>query len=224
MLSTRDITKSYENLTILRGVSMDVKQGEMVGIVGASGAGKSTLMHIIGTLDQADSGEIWIDGTDVSKLSARNLSAFRNKKIGFIFQFHYLLPEFSALENICIPAWIAGRSKKEGIMKAEALLEKINMTHRAHHKPSELSGGEQQRVAIARALMNDPSIVLADEPTGNLDSENSLAIFHWLKSLKDEFHQTFIMVTHNEELASLCDRTYTMADGKMITTHESNTY
>lgn len=215
MLSTRAITKSYENLSILRGVSMEVKRGEMVGIVGASGAGKSTFMHIMGTLDKPDSGKVFLDGVDVFKLSSRKLSAFRNKNIGFIFQFHYLLPEFSAIENICIPAWIAGLSKKEATMKAESLLEKINLKDRAHHKPSELSGGEQQRVAIARALINNPAIVLADEPTGNLDSENSMAIFHWLQSLKNELQQTFIMVTHNEALASLCDRTYTMVDGLM---------
>jgi lipoprotein-releasing system ATP-binding protein len=216
MVSTKNIIKSYGSLPILKGVSLEVHQGEIVSIVGASGAGKSTLLHILGTLEKPDSGTLMIDQTNVFELSAKKLALFRNQKIGFVFQFHHLLPEFSAIENVCIPAWIAGTGKKESMKKAMELLEILNLKDRAEHKPNELSGGEQQRVAIARALINNPAIVLADEPTGNLDSQNSKAIFDIINNLRNQFGQTFIMVTHNQELADLSDRALTMIDGKTI--------
>jgi lipoprotein-releasing system ATP-binding protein len=216
MVSTKNIVKSYGSLPILKGVSLEVHQGEIVSIVGASGAGKSTLLHILGTLEKPDSGTLMIDQTNVFELSAKKLALFRNQKIGFVFQFHHLLPEFSAIENVCIPAWIAGTGKKESMKKAMELLEILNLKDRAEHKPNELSGGEQQRVAIARALINNPAIVLADEPTGNLDSQNSKAIFDIINNLRNQFGQTFIMVTHNQELADLSDRALTMIDGKTI--------
>jgi lipoprotein-releasing system ATP-binding protein len=216
MVSTKNITKSYGSLPILKGVSLEVSQGEIVSIVGASGAGKSTLLHILGTLEKPDSGTLMIDQTNVFELSARKLALFRNQKIGFVFQFHHLLPEFSAMENVCIPAWIAGTGKKEAMKRAMELLEILNLKDRAEHKPNELSGGEQQRVAIARALINNPAIVLADEPTGNLDSQNSKAIFDIINNLRNQLGQTFIMVTHNQELADLSDRALTMVDGKTI--------
>jgi lipoprotein-releasing system ATP-binding protein len=216
MVSTKNITKSYGLLPILKGVSLEVSQGEIVSIVGASGAGKSTLLHILGTLEKPDSGTLMIDKTNVFELSAKKLALFRNQKIGFVFQFHHLLPEFSAIENVCIPAWIAGTGKKEAMKRAMELLEILNLKDRAEHKPNELSGGEQQRVAIARALINNPAIVLADEPTGNLDSQNSKAIFDIINNLRNQLGQTFIMVTHNQELADLSDRALTMVDGKTI--------
>lgn len=194
---------------------MDIAAAEIVSIVGASGAGKSTLLHILGTLEQPDSGTLFIDQVDVFSLPTRKLSAFRNRHIGFVFQFHHLLPEFSALENVCMPAWIAGESKKASSQRATQLLEHLQLGDRLNHKPAELSGGEQQRVAIARALMNKPSIVLADEPTGNLDSQNSHAIFAMMNSLRTEFKQTFILVTHNEELANLSDRALRIIDGNI---------
>lgn len=215
MLSTKNLTKSYGTLRILKEVSLEIQAQEIVSIVGASGAGKSTLLHILGTLEKPDSGDLMIDGVDVSKLSARKLADFRNKKIGFVFQFHHLLPEFSAIENVCMPAWISGLSKKEAELHASKLLSFLHLEDRLHHKPSELSGGEQQRVAIARALINKPAIVLADEPTGNLDTQNSRSIFTMLNDLRNEFKQTIIMVTHNEELATLSDRTLRMIDGKL---------
>lgn len=216
MLSTKNIVKSYGSLQILKGVSLEVNKGEIVSIVGASGAGKSTLLHILGTLEKPDSGTLIIDNTNVFDLSAKKLALFRNQKIGFVFQFHHLLPEFSAIENVCIPAWIAGTNKKDAIKKATELLEILNLKDRIEHKPNELSGGEQQRVAIARALINNPAIVLADEPTGNLDSQNSKAIFDIINNLRNQLGQTFIMVTHNQELADLSDRALTMIDGKTI--------
>jgi lipoprotein-releasing system ATP-binding protein len=216
MVSTKNIIKSYGSLPILKGVSLEVNKGEIVSIVGASGAGKSTLLHILGTLEKPDSGTLLIDNTNVFELSAKKLALFRNQKIGFVFQFHHLLPEFSAIENVCIPAWIAGLGKKEAMKKAMELLEILNLKDRVEHKPNELSGGEQQRVAIARALINNPSIVLADEPTGNLDSQNSKAIFDIINNLRNQLGQTFIMVTHNQELADLSDRALTMIDGKTI--------
>lgn len=215
MLSTKNLTKRFGNLQILKGISMDIAKAEIVSIVGASGAGKSTLLHILGTLEQPDSGSLSIDQVDVFSLPARKLSAFRNRHIGFVFQFHHLLPEFSALENVCIPAWIAGESQKDSARRATRLLEHLQLMDRLHHKPAELSGGEQQRVAIARALMNNPSVILADEPTGNLDSQNSHAIFSMMNSLRNEYKQTFILVTHNEELATLSDRALRMIDGKI---------
>ena len=213
MLSTKNIKKGFGDLDILKGVSLEVGQGEIVAIVGASGAGKSTLLHILGTLERPDSGELLIDNTPVFTLSASQLATFRNQKIGFVFQFHHLLPEFSAIENVCLPSWILGTSKKDSENKGKELLDLLKMSHRLHHKPSQLSGGEQQRVAIARALINNPAIVLADEPTGNLDSENSTAIFDIINQLRNELKQTFIMVTHNQELAELSDKYYTMKDG-----------
>jgi len=216
MLSTKNIKKSYGDLQILKDVNLSIRKSEIVSIVGASGAGKSTLLHILGTLSRPDSGELLIDGVDVFSLSSSKIADFRNRKIGFIFQFHHLLPEFSALENVCIPSWIAGVSKKEAAKKATALLEHLRLKDRLEHKPSELSGGEQQRVAIARALINNPAVVLADEPTGNLDSQNSSAIFNMINDLRHEFNQTFILVTHNEELAALSDRSLRMQDGQLI--------
>jgi lipoprotein-releasing system ATP-binding protein len=216
MLSTKNITKRYGNLDILNGVSIEVQKSEIVSIVGASGAGKSTLLHILGTLEAPDSGSVFIENTDVFKLSSKKLAQFRNQKIGFVFQFHHLLPEFSALENVCMPAWIAGLTRKEAEKRAIKLLELMNLADRMHHKPAELSGGEQQRAAIARALINEPAIVLADEPTGNLDSQNSQAIFSMLNHLRNELKQTFILVTHNDELANMSDRSLRMVDGKTI--------
>lgn len=216
MLSTKDIRKSYGDLQILRGVNLEIARSEIVSIVGASGAGKSTLLHILGTLERPDSGSLILNEVDVFSLSARKIASFRNKEIGFVFQFHHLLPEFSSLENVCMPAWIAGVSKKEGIRKATELLEVMSLSDRLLHKPGELSGGEQQRVAIARALINNPSIVLADEPTGNLDSQNSSTIFNIINSLREQYKLTFILVTHNEDLASLSDRTLRMQDGNII--------
>ncbi|MBK7589412.1 MAG: ABC transporter ATP-binding protein [Bacteroidetes bacterium] len=216
MLSTNQISKSYGNLQILKGVSISVNKGEIISIVGPSGAGKSTLLHIIGTLDKPDTGNVSIDGVDVFSLSARKLAQFRNQKIGFVFQFHHLLPEFTALENVSMPALINHLSKKEAERKAMPLLEMMQLSNRIHHKPAELSGGEQQRVAIARALINNPSVVLADEPTGNLDTQNSLIIFEMINTLRNELKQTFILVTHNEDLANQSDRVLKMADGKTV--------
>ena len=216
MLQATDIHKSYRELEILKGVDFSVKKGEIVTIVGASGAGKSTLLHIVGTLDRADRGEVIINNVNVSKLSQSNLSAFRNQHIGFIFQFHHLLPEFTALENICIPAFIGRKSKKEAELRATELLAMLGLEHRASHKPNELSGGEQQRVAVARALVNNPSIVLADEPSGNLDSQNAQSLHSLFRDLRDKFSQTFIIVTHNGELAEMADRKVTMKDGQIL--------
>lgn len=213
MLSTKNIHKAYDKVPVLNGVNISIESSEIVSITGASGAGKSTLLHILGTLDKPDQGEVWIHGENVTKLKGNKLSSFRNKNIGFIFQFHHLLPEFTALENASIPAWIAGTPKGKAKQEAERLLERLGLKHRIHHKPSEMSGGEQQRVAIARALINNPKVVLADEPTGNLDSANSVEIFNLIKSLRDEFKQTFVLVTHNEELAQQSDRIIHMIDG-----------
>lgn len=216
MLQARGIQKSYGNLQILKGVDLDVKRGEIITIIGASGAGKSTLLHIIGTLDRPDHGTIRLNNVDVHKLSSKKLSAFRNEQIGFIFQFHHLLPEFTALENICIPAFIAGKGKKEAESKAFELLELLGLSERANHKPNELSGGEQQRVAVARAMVNDPAIVLADEPSGNLDSNNAENLHRLFVDLRDTLNQTFVIVTHNENLANLADRKVLMKDGQII--------
>lgn len=216
MLRAKKLTKSYGDLPILKGIDIDVKEGEIVAIVGSSGAGKSTLLHILGTLEKPDTGELWIQNQAAFNLSSNKLSAFRNQHIGFIFQFHHLLPEFSALENVMMPALIKKDNKKIAMQKAENLLEKMQLQHRLHHKPAQLSGGEQQRVAIARALINNPSIVLADEPTGNLDTENANLIFNLILQLRKEIAQTFILVTHNESIAKQCDRTYTIQDGKTI--------
>ncbi|WP_409590541.1 ABC transporter ATP-binding protein [Sphingobacterium sp.] len=216
MLQAKGIYKSYSDLSILKGVDLEVDKGEIVTIVGASGAGKSTLLHIIGTLDRPESGEVWIDGVKVSGLNEKKLSAFRNKHIGFVFQFHHLLPEFTALENVCIPAFINGVSKKDAETNAMQLLEMLGVAHRAGHKPSAMSGGEQQRVSVARALINKPSIVLADEPSGNLDSENAAALHQLFFDLRDKIQQTFVIVTHNDELANISDRTIHMRDGNIV--------
>lgn len=213
ILKATNIHKSYGTLPILKGVDIDVQRGEIVSIVGASGAGKSTFLHIIGTLDKADKGELYINESPIHKLSSNEVSAFRNKHIGFVFQFHHLLPEFTALENICIPAFINGTTKQKAENRAMELLDILGVTDRAHHKPNQLSGGEQQRVSVARALINSPALVLADEPSGNLDSENAASLHQLFFHLRDTMNQTFIIVTHNEELANISDRTVHMRDG-----------
>ena len=213
MINASNIHKSYGSLSVLKGIDIDVKKGEVVSIVGASGAGKTTLLHIIGTLDMSDSGDIIINNTDVNSLSERKLAGFRNKHIGFVFQFHHLLPEFTALENIIIPAFIAKTSKKEAITRANELLGFLGLNDRADHKPNELSGGEQQRVAVARALINNPSVILADEPSGNLDSKNAKELHELFFSLRDTYKQTFVIATHNEKLATMADRMLTIRDG-----------
>ncbi len=215
MIQATGIHKSYGNLEVLKGIDLHINKKEIVSIVGASGAGKSTLLHIIGTLDKADRGRLIIDGTEVGKLNDTQLAAFRNQKIGFVFQFHHLLPEFTAIENICIPAYIGGMGKKEAIERAERLLEYLNLTDRKTHKPSELSGGEQQRIAVARALINQPAVVLADEPSGNLDSKSAEELHKLFFRLRDEMNQTFVIVTHNPTLAAMSDRTITIKDGRI---------
>ena len=216
MLIATDIIKSYGKLQILKGVNLEIKQGEIVSIIGPSGAGKSTLLHILGTLDTSDSGLVLLKEIEINKLNGKNLSNFRNENIGFVFQFHHLLPEFTALENICIPAFIAKKSKKHAEKRAKELLAMFGLEHRAHHKPSQLSGGEQQRVAVARALINNPAIILADEPSGNLDSENAEALHSLFGRLRDEVGQTFVIVTHNEHLATSSDRVVSMKDGLIV--------
>lgn len=216
MLTAKGIYKRYGSLEVLKGVDIKINKGEIVSIAGSSGAGKSTLLHILGTLDRPDKGEVVLDHTNMNSLTAKKLAAFRNKHIGFVFQFHHLLPEFTALENVCIPGWIAGRKTKEVENKAMHLLELLNLRDRHEHKPGELSGGEQQRVAVARALVNDPSIVMADEPTGNLDSANAKELHDLFIELRNRFQQSFLIVTHNEELALKSDRILHMKDGKII--------
>lgn len=216
MLQAQQITKKYGSLQVLKGVDISVSKGEIVSIVGSSGAGKSTLLHILGTLDLPDSGTITLENERVDQLTGKKLAAFRNKNIGFVFQFHHLLPEFNAIENVCIPGWIAGRKKKEVYSRAGELLEALGLAGRLDNKPQQLSGGEQQRVAVARALINQPAIVFADEPTGNLDSANAKELHDLFLHLRKEFDQTFLIVTHNEELAALSDRTLHMKDGKMV--------
>jgi lipoprotein-releasing system ATP-binding protein len=216
MLKAKGINKAYGNLPILKGVDFEVAKGEIVSIIGASGAGKSTLLHILGTLDKPDSGTVELNGTKVSQLSGELLSVFRNQNIGFVFQFHHLLPEFTALENICIPAFIAKKSRKEAEIRAQELLDLLGLKDRASHKPNQLSGGEQQRIAVARALINDPAIILADEPSGNLDSGNAQSLHQFFITLRDNFKQTFVIVTHNEGLAKISDRVVTMKDGLII--------
>lgn len=215
MILATGIHKSYGNLEVLKGIDLHIAKGEIVSIVGASGAGKSTLLHIIGTLDKTDRGQLCIDGTEVSQLNDNTLAAFRNRKIGFVFQFHHLLPEFTAFENICIPAFIGGLSKKEATERAILLLDYLNLTERKNHKPAQLSGGEQQRVAVARALINKPAVVLADEPSGNLDSQSAQDLHKLFFRLRDEMQQTFVIVTHNPKLAKMSDRIITIKDGKI---------
>lgn len=215
ILDAQNITKSYGPLRVLNGVSLQVQKGEVISIVGASGAGKSTLLHIIGTLDRPDGGTVTIAGESISGKKDKALAAFRNSKLGFIFQFHHLLPEFTALENVCIPAFIAGTKSAAAEKRAKELLDMLKLGHRIGHKPNELSGGEQQRVAVARALMNNPAIVMADEPSGNLDSDNARDLHRLFFDLRDQLGQTFIIVTHNEDLAQMADRKIVMKDGRI---------
>lgn len=216
VLTASNIHKSYGSLEILKGVNLEVHKGEIVSIVGKSGAGKSTLLHILGTLDSPGKGSVSISGTDTSRMSAKQLAAFRNRHIGFVFQFHHLLPEFTALENVCIPGFIGNRTESEVKKRAAELLDYLGLSERLTHKPTELSGGEQQRVAVARALINNPSVIFADEPTGNLDSQSSGDLHNLLKQLRQEYSQTFVIVTHNKELAELSDRCLEMKDGLLV--------
>jgi lipoprotein-releasing system ATP-binding protein len=213
MIRAENIHKSFGKLEVLKGIDLSVEKGEIVSIVGASGAGKSTLLHIIGTLDFAEKGEVYFEDFAISTLNDKKLAEFRNKHIGFVFQFHHLLPEFTALENVCIPAFIGRIARNKATSKAKELLGFLGLSERLDHKPSELSGGEQQRVAVARALINDPSVILADEPSGNLDSASSVELHKLFFNLRDEFKQTFIIVTHNLELANMADRKLTIKDG-----------
>ena len=216
MIEVKDIEKSYGSLQVLKKVSLTVENNKVVTIVGPSGAGKSTLLHIIGTLDKADRGEVIIDGVNLNQLSDDKLAEFRNRHIGFVYQFHHLLPEFTALENVMMPALIAGKSRKETLGRANELLDFLKLGDRVGHKPAQLSGGEQQRVSVARALMNNPELILADEPSGNLDTENARKLHDLFFVLRDTFKQTFIIVTHNEELAQLSDRKIVLQDGSVI--------
>ncbi len=216
MIKATDICKSYGSLEVLKGVSLEVKRGEVVSVVGASGAGKTTLLQILGTLSTADKGELIIDGVDVNSLSEKDLSHFRNQKMGFVFQFHHLLPEFSSLENVALPALIGGVDSAQAKRRALELLDLVGMSHRLEHKPSQLSGGEQQRVAIARALVNSPAVLLADEPSGNLDTHNREEIHNLFFSLREKLGQTIIIVTHDRSLAQMADREIVMSDGKIV--------
>ena len=216
MLAAKGIVKFYGTLEVLKEVDFSISQGEIVSIAGSSGAGKTTLLHILGTLDNPDQGEIWFGEKRLDTMKSKELADFRNKHIGFVFQFHHLLPEFTALENVCVPGWIAGRKTGELEKKAGELLERLGVSARASHKPNALSGGEQQRVAVARALVNDPGIIFADEPTGNLDSTNATSLHNLFKQLRDELNQTFLIVTHNEELAAMSDRVMHLKDGRWM--------
>ncbi len=216
MISVEKLKKSYGELEVLKGIDLSISEGEIVSIVGKSGAGKSTLLHILGTLDRPDSGTYYLDGMNTSDLGEKELAKMRNDKIGFVFQFHHLLNEFTALENVCIPAYIKGRAKLECEKKAKEILSYLGLSERIDHKPNQLSGGEQQRVAFARAMINDPAVIFADEPTGNLDSEISAELHELIFQLRKDFNQTFVIVTHNNELASLSDRSIRMENGLLV--------
>lgn len=216
MLVANNLIKKYSNITVVNNVSLSINKGEIVSVIGPSGAGKTTLLHLLGSLDKPDSGKVTIDDTDLFGLPGKKQSLFRNRNIGFVFQFHHLLPEFSAVENVAIPLWIGGKGKKEGLAQAAEILGTVGLEQRLENKPSELSGGEQQRVAIARALVNKPSIVMADEPTGNLDSANAQHIHELFLELREKLNQTFIMITHNETMAEMTDRTLIMRDGQIV--------
>lgn len=216
MIHTTGITKSFGSLQVLKGIDLTINKGEFVSIIGASGAGKTTLLQIIGSLDKADQGELTVDGVKLNQLSEKKLAEFRNKHIGFVFQFHQLLPEFTALENVCIPGFIAGRKKQEVEQQANDLLHKMGLSERIHHKPSELSGGEKQRVAVCRALINRPSLILADEPSGSLDSANKKELHSLLRKLCNDYGLTVLVVTHDKELAEVSDRIITMRDGMIV--------
>ncbi len=216
MIKTSGITKSYGSLRVLKGIDLEIKDREVVSIVGASGAGKTTLLQIIGTLDRPDSGNVFYNSTDISRMNGKALASFRNNNIGFVFQFHQLLPEFTALENVCIPAFIAGKNRGDSEKRASELLGFLNLSERLEHKPSELSGGEQQRVAVARALINNPSVILADEPSGNLDTENKNELHKLFFRLRDAFGQTIVIVTHDRQLAGMSDRILQIKDGMIV--------
>lgn len=216
MIKAINVTKSYDSFQVLKGINLEISQGEVVSIVGASGAGKSTLLHILGTLDRADSGKILIDNVEVTSLSSKKISQFRNSKIGFVFQSHHLLPEFTALENVMMPSLISGESNKTATERSKNILEKLGLAHRISHRPSEMSGGEQQRVAVARALVNNPTVIFADEPSGNLDSESARSLHELFFELRKSLNQTFVIVTHNETLAAMADRKLVMKDGAIV--------
>lgn len=216
MIEARNITKSFGKLKVLKGIDLNIGKGEIVSVVGPSGAGKTTLIQIIGTLDMPDDGQVIINGVDVTKMSDRELSKFRNQHLGFVFQFHQLLPEFTALENVMIPALIAGKSKRDAKERAESLLQFLGLSDRMQHKPNELSGGEKQRVAVARALVNEPDVILADEPSGSLDTANKEELHQLFFQLRDKFNQTFVIVTHDEQLAASTDRTIRLKDGMVV--------
>jgi lipoprotein-releasing system ATP-binding protein len=215
MLSAHNLSKKYGQLQVLNNVSLEIKKGEFVAIAGPSGAGKSTLLHLLGSLDYPDTGDVKLMDIELFKLSRKKQSAFRNQHMGFVFQFHHLLPEFTALENVCMPLWIGNKDKKEAIAASTAVLETVGLSHRLHHKPTELSGGEQQRVAIARAIVHKPSVIFADEPTGNLDTANAQSVHELFLQLREMYHHTFVIVTHNEQLAAMADRTLLMKDGRI---------
>ncbi len=222
MLTAENLVKKYGKLTVVGGVSINIGKGEIVSVIGPSGAGKSTLLHLLGGLDKPDSGHVTINNTDLFALPQKQQAAFRNKHMGFVFQFHHLLPEFTAIENVAVPLWISGKGKKEALNEAEKMLDVVGLAARLNNKPSELSGGEQQRVAIARALINKPDVIMADEPTGNLDSNNAEAVHRLFLDLRKKFGQTFVMITHNNELAEMTDRTLIMKDGSIIEERYNN--